>query len=355
MANIEHLKILENGLAAWNGWYEKNSSIKPDFSDADLTGKDLKGYILTYSNLKGAKLSNANLSGSDLSHCDLTNANLNEANLGPEYGSTNLQKANLSGAFLGWSNLIKADLSGANLTDANLIGAHLIETDLTGAILTGCNIYGISAWNLKVDGSIQFNLVITPPNESEITVDNLEVAQFIYLMINNQKIKNIIETITTKAVLILGRFSSERKVILDLLKDELRNRGYLPILFDFDKPTNRSLTETVTLLARMSRFIIADISDPKSVPQELYAIVPTLRSVPVQLILDRSSRAYPMVVDIMDNPQVLEKIFLYDNLTELLESMREKIIVPVELKAKEMDERRKRVEDEFKKGDNIVG
>jgi hypothetical protein len=49
----------------------------------------------------------------------------------------------------------------------------------------------------------------------------------------------------------------------------LRRSEYLPMLFDFEKPEWRDLTETVTTLARMSRFIIADITDPKSIPQEL--------------------------------------------------------------------------------------
>jgi hypothetical protein len=84
-------------------------------------------------------------------------------------------------------------------------------------------------------------------------------------MLNNKKVRNVIDTITSKVVLILGRFTDERKAVLDALREELRKRNYLPILFDFDKPTNQTTDETITLLARMSRFVIADISDAKSV------------------------------------------------------------------------------------------
>jgi hypothetical protein len=38
----------------------------------------------------------------------------------------------------------------------------------------------------------------------------------------------------------------------------LRKRDYLPILFYFAVPTTRDITETVSLLARMARFVIAD-------------------------------------------------------------------------------------------------
>ena len=44
------------------------------------------------------------------------------------------------------------------------------------------------------------------------------------------------------------------------------------MLFDFDVPATRDITETVSLLARMARFIIADLTDPSSIPKELEAI-----------------------------------------------------------------------------------
>jgi hypothetical protein len=58
-------------------------------------------------------------------------------------------------------------------------------------------------------------------------------------------------------------------MILDALRDELRNRNYAPVVFDFEKPRSGTTINTVTLLARMARFVIADISDAKSVLQEL--------------------------------------------------------------------------------------
>jgi hypothetical protein len=83
--------------------------------------------------------------------------------------------------------------------------------------------------------------------------------------------------------LILGRFTPERKVVLNALRDELRKRNYLPVVFDFEKPASQTTDETITLLARMARFVIADISDAKRVLQELRGIVPNLPSVAVQL------------------------------------------------------------------------
>jgi hypothetical protein len=125
-------------------------------------------------------------------------------------------RAHLGGADLSWAdvsaaNLWSAALRKANLSGANLMTATLLDTDLTGADLTGCYVYGVSAWGLKLEGAKQQNLIISKKDEPTVTVDNIEVAQFIYLMLHNQKVRDVIDTITSKAVLILGRFTDDRK------------------------------------------------------------------------------------------------------------------------------------------------
>src|SRR2546423_1546646 len=183
-------------------------------------------------------------------HVDLTEVDLSKAIL---FG------ANLSGAILTGADLGDANLSRTNLSKAILNKARLVNTNLEKADLTGCSIYGISAWNVNLEDAIQENLIITLPTEPVITVDDLEIAQFIYLLLNNKKIRNVIDTITSKVVLILGRFTPERKKVLNALRDELRKKNYLPIIFDFEKPASRDVTETMSILAHLARFVIADI------------------------------------------------------------------------------------------------
>src|SRR5262245_22851881 len=136
----------------------------------------------------------ANLFGANLSRAQLFRADL--------YGAQ-LFRADLIGADLSEANLFRADLteanlSGVNLTMAHLAGASLIDVHLRDADLTGCRVYGVSAWNLDLEGARQNNLIITPNDEPEITVDNLEVAQFIYLLLNNERVRHVIDTITSK-------------------------------------------------------------------------------------------------------------------------------------------------------------
>lgn len=370
MANKEHLEIIEKGVVAWNEWRQNNPDLKPDLSnsilsEANLSGIDLSDAVLNWAHLGEANLSKANLRGADLSDTDLFEANLSGAKLSgaeiynskimqADLSKANLRKANLSRADLTWAILIEADLRGANLNDANLSAADLgkaklsgadlnsatmVKTNLEKANLNGCRIYGISAWDLKLTETEQFDLIITPHGDPAITVDNLEVAQFMYLLLNNEKLRDVIDTITSKVVLILGRFTPKRKDVLIALKKELRKRNYLPILFDFEKPTSRNTTETITLLARMAKFVIADITDAKSIPQELQAIVPHLPSVPVQPLLEYSQREYGMFESFSDYHWVL-KTYYYNSISEVLASINEKIISPAEAKVRELEKRR---------------
>jgi len=276
------------------------------------------------------------LSGTELFQANAQKANLQEANLhDADLREANFIEANLVGANLSEANLSDANFSGANLCYVDLTKARLVDTNLMKANLTNCRIFGISAWKIQVEGAIQSNLIITDNDEPTITVDNLEVAQFIYLLLNNPKIRDVIDTIAKKAVLILGRFTLERKAVLDALREALRAQGYLPILFDFEKPSSRDITETISTLAHLARFVIADITNAKSIPQELMSIVPTLPSVPVQPLLLSSQHEYGMFEHFTTFPWVLP-LYRYMDQASLLQSLKKHVIEPADKKAKEL-------------------
>jgi hypothetical protein len=351
-ANRDHLAILHQGVDEWNAWREKQPGIMPDLTGADLANAklavvDFRGCYLSGARLVGATLVGAYFDGSRMVGTKLGGALLADASfVDADLTSADLMNADISRARLNGACLVRANLTaarfdmacldGADLKDAWLIMASLVRSSLLGTDLTGCNVYGCSVWDSKISSDTkQSNLIITFPGQATITVDNVEVAQFIYTLLNNDSVRDMIDTITSKVVLILGRFTPERKTILDALRAELRKRNYLPLLFDFDAPASRDLTETISLLARMARFVIADLTDAKSLPQELAIIVPDLPSVPVQPLLHTTERAYGMFEHWQRYPWVLP-ICRYDVLEELIASLGQTVIAPSEQKALEL-------------------
>src|SRR5207245_2846982 len=156
--------------------------------------------------------------------------------------------------------------------------------------------------------------------------------------LSQETIIDFVNEVTSKVVLILGRFTPERKRVLDALRDELRKQNYTPVLSGFKVPPNRDVTEMVSTLAHMARFVIADITDAKSIHQELMSIVPNLPSVPVQPLILNSQQEYGMFEHFTRFPWVLPP-YHYADEVNLLQSLKETVIDPAERKAKELEKR----------------
>lgn len=349
MANKEHIDILGRGVNFWNKWRKEHPDLQPDLSEAvlqkaylfqadlsrtNLSRADLSMALLIEANLKEANLEETNLFRANLAVANLNGTDLRKAKpFQADFGQATLRGADLRGVVLYGTNFRWADLEGANLSGANLTNAILADAKLDRANLTGCFVYGVSAWDVSLKNAIQESLIITREDELAITVDNLEIAQFIHLLLSNQKIRDVIDAITSKVVLILGRFTPERKAVLDAIKNELRKHDKLPVLFDFKRPTSRDLTETVRTLAHLSQFIIADLTDPGSIPHELKDILPDLE-VPVQPILVQGKNPHAMYPDLLKYPWV-SRVFRYKDQAHLIASLPEKIIQPAEKKARQ--------------------
>jgi uncharacterized protein YjbI with pentapeptide repeats len=357
MANQKHIQILYQGIDSWNEWRKNNPGIVPDLSGEEFVGEDFTGANFTGANLSETDLRNAQLPKAHLENAIIRDAHLNGADLakadlsGAELYCSWLNYANLRGANLNKADLTCADLSDADLRNADLresdlYWSRLVRTQLKGTDLSNCKVFGISAWGLKMnDKTKQEDLLITQPNEYNITVDNLEMAQFTYLLLNNEKIRDVIDTVAKKVILILGRFKPERKAVLNAIKDELRKDEYLPVLFDFKGPKRRDLTETVSTLAHMARFVIADITDAKSIIAELEHIVPQLTSVPVQPLILKSyldsEGEYALFGHIKSYRSVL-KVYKYENQADLIKSLEEKVINPAKKEADKIENKLKK-------------
>lgn len=339
MAAADHVEIFKRGAYVWNAWRDANPKIRPDLSDINFE-KDVHTYTsmydipefteynLSYTNLNRITARNSYFTrcffaGSDINFSDLCysyfqGCNFEAASLAvTKIGSAEFHACDFTNANLSYCNAEETNFSGSKFISTTLSNMSLVKTDFTNTILDQARVYGISAWDLVLTGSRQSNIYIEEEGSS-ITVPTIELAQFISLLVNNSKLREVIDTITSKVVLILGRFTEERKAILDSIKEELQNRDYLPVLFDFAGPSNRDVTETIITLASLAKFVVADISSPKSIPQELTVIIPQFPSLPVQPIIEEAQREYGMFEHWGRYPWVLSKIEYNDDNIQLL-------------------------------------
>ena len=324
MSNPEHVEILRSGKPAWRKW-RKQSKEQPDLSGEKLTGLDLSSLDLTETDLRGvvlwgSLLRRAKLNGADLSGCMARFVSFSEAKL---------SGAKLVEADLRAGSLRRADLTGADLTRAVLRFTSLVGANVEGAILRQAEVYGASAWNLRGEPADQTGLIIREdfePDTITTTVDDLDTAQLLFLLRENTKIADVINTASQRTVLLLGRFKPPYKKVLDALKAHLLKRNLVPVLFDFDRPEGRDLTETVATLAHMACFVIPDLSGAKSVPQELSYIVPFLPSVPiVPVVAEKNGRIYSMFEHFLRYPWVHQPV-IYRDVDHLLSIVDERVI-----------------------------
>jgi uncharacterized protein YjbI with pentapeptide repeats len=377
--NSKHLAKLKEGVDAWNRWRQGYDGV-PRLSGAVLSGLNLDGIDLRRAELYEADLSRtslrrAGLPGADLQGANLDHAVLSQAGLGGAslYGAR-LEDADLSGASLhgatldnarcARANLTRAelvrarldatDLTGAIMTDADLTGAglyrvrltsadltgatlslaSLVETDVRGARLIKCKVYGVAAWDLTTDETtVQSELAVaTAGGRTLVMVDDLEVAQFIYMLTSSEKVRRIIGTLEgSRGVLIIGRFSDERIEILRAIGDELRARHDLfPIMFDFEPQRLRTTIETLLALAHMSRFVVADLTEAQAVVQELTKITDTIRSLPIKLIIHEQAEMPSMSDSFLIADSVLKPVYRYRSREQLRANLQSEVIDPAQ-------------------------
>jgi hypothetical protein len=108
------------------------------------------------------------------------------------------------------------------------------------------------------------------------------------------------------------------------------------MVFDFDKSEVKDFTETVRLLAGLSHFVIADITNPRAAPLELQAIVPDYM-IPFVPILEQGEEPFSMFIDlwIKYREWVFDPIH-YPSVDRLIEVLDKEIICPAQARFPEL-------------------
>lgn len=332
MTQADPSQILMQGAKAWNAWRKKNPGYvnfaNPDWYDCPGPGGiQIKGAnIIDFSemNLSGISIYGAFAEGLNLQNAVFEDTHFEEGDF---------SRANFSGATFRNTKFNKTIFTGANFDGATFVNCNLNRVNLVGASfrvkeITETVIYGIAAWDLQTSDDIkQSKLVIERTYELysdlieqgkvPMMVDDIELAQFVYYLSNHKKMRDALNILNNSGVLLLGRFKDGGLERLYSMREWFQSRGYMAMIFDFERPDNLSLTETVVTMAGLSKFVVVDLSG-SSVPAELQAILTQIKK-PVLAFGD----PYALFPDLADQTRV---ITLECDESNLLNGLDEKLL-----------------------------
>ena len=314
MSQDDPSQVLLQGAETWNAWRKQNpgeiSFNAPDWYDCpgpggmqvkglnqlDFSGMDLTGVSIYRAFAEGLDLRGAVVDGATFEEGDFSRADFR----GAQFRNTRFNKTILTGA-----NFEGATFVNCNLNRVNLVAANFCVKEITETV-----VYGIAAWDLETsDKSKQSKLVIEKTYDLysdfieqgtvPMMVEDIELAQFVYYLSNHKKMRDALNILNDKGVLLLGRFKDGGLERLYAMREWFQNQGYMAMIFDFARPDNLSLTETVVTMAGLSKFVVVDLSG-SSVPAELQAILTQIKK-PLLAFGD----PYALFPDLADQTKVL--------------------------------------------------
>jgi uncharacterized protein YjbI with pentapeptide repeats len=312
-----------------------------DLAGANLNGGDLSGAFLVKANLSGASLINACLKGASLGQASLFRAKLNRAVLKEasffkaDLSEADLSEADLEGANLQEAILEKTSLRGANIANANLCFATLVRTNLEGAVLDQCAVYGTSLWEVNLAETRQRDLDIMPAQQPVLSVDSLQTAQLVGMLLHQEQSRYEVFSIILNTVLVIGRFADGRRPVLDAIKAALRRGEYSPLILDFHLPGSGDKNEIVKTLGRMSRFVVADLTEDRRIAETLDAVVHFLPSIPIQPIGQAGREKIELDSHYLKYRWV-QPFWPFQDADDLAARFAEEVVAPAERKAAEI-------------------
>ncbi|HEX4228401.1 MAG TPA: pentapeptide repeat-containing protein [Bryobacteraceae bacterium] len=314
MAQEDPSRILMQGAKIWNAWRGQNPGpitfSSPHWYDSPgRGGKQLKGGNRI--NFSGMNLSSVSIYKAFAEGLKLRDSIFEDA----FFEEGDFSRADFSGATFRNTKFSKTILTGAYFDGASFINCNLNRVNLVGAFfhvkeITETVVYGIAAWDLDTsDDMKQSKLVIEKTYELysdliqrgtvPMTVDDIELAQFVYYLSNHKKMRDALNILNERGVLLLGQFKDGGLERLYSMREWFQGKGYMAMIFDFARPDNLSLTETVVTMAGLSKFIVVDLSG-SSVPAELQSILSQIKK-PVLAFGDR----YALFPDLADQTSVV--------------------------------------------------
>jgi hypothetical protein len=155
------------------------------------------------------------------------------------------------------------------------------------------------------------------------------------MLLHHEKARYEVFSITLNTVLVIGRFAPDRKPVLEAIKEALRRGEYSPLVLDFNLPGSGDKNELVKTLGKMSRFVIADLTDDRGIAETLNTVVHFLPSIPIQPI-GQTGREQDAADSHYHKYRWVLPFWSFSDPDELAKRIGREVIAPAEQKAAEI-------------------
>jgi TIR domain-containing protein/pentapeptide repeat protein len=161
MADVDHLRLLCRGIAAWNE-ARATASFDPDLSHVEIRDVSLRGADFRATEFDGARLFNidardtlcckARMNGVRADLATFAQSDLAGVELkGADFTRSSFRNADLSGAVTFDLKVRHCDLRHAKLFGAALEAAHFYNSDLAGAAFDDANLEAATLKRVRID------------------------------------------------------------------------------------------------------------------------------------------------------------------------------------------------------------
>jgi len=312
--NLQHAHLHHVSFARshyFGGSLQNSNLYRADFRDVELRGVQAGWMHATMSRFESARV---------------TDTHFNEA----QFRGVRLAGATFQGGTFTASLFHGIEMQQSTWRDVDLSKAMLFEVECDGAVFENCTIFAIGVCRVKGTPRLQSELNTGAPHEPKLLVDDFKLGPFLYEIDRDEAIPRLFELLASKLVLILGRFLPQTKRGLDRLHAELRLRNYVPVLVDSELDGRFNATTLVSVVAMCTRFVVVDVTNPKTVIAEVDAILKQ-RPVPVQPIVlagQPEPVQFPMARG--EGHRQLLALFEYKDVEDLVDNLDRAVIGPCE-------------------------
>ena len=139
----------EKEIRSGPGFYDLPHLSGFDFSGGNLNGIVMRNSIVEHCSFDDSLIDHADLCFSDFLECTFRSTSMRVTKI----GSASFEECAFENADLAYCTAEETSFKGSSISGSSLNHVQLVKADLSGVVLHNTSVYGISAWDLELEGA----------------------------------------------------------------------------------------------------------------------------------------------------------------------------------------------------------